>query len=169
LRLTFGVARVVSLSHVPSLRSVVPLRVLPSAAHGRGVPFLRAVPWQEAAWAISNATSGGRPEQIQFLVQCGAIRPLCDLVTVNDARIVTVALEGLENILKVRCFWTRTTIVQERLATCRSTQVLLLHISLWMVLSHSFGWCRFTACLVLALAAHTVWRASEEDAWVWRG
>ncbi len=31
----------------------------------------------------------------------GAIKPLCDLLSCSDARIVTVALEGLENILKV--------------------------------------------------------------------
>merc|ERR1719491_1081764 len=56
---------------------------------------------KEAAWAISNATSGGNAEQIKFLVQQGCIRPLCDLLTVNDVKIVTIALEGLENILKV--------------------------------------------------------------------
>lgn len=60
---------------------------------------------KEAAWAISNATSGGSADQIRVLVQYGAIKPLCDLVTVNDARIVTVALEGLENILKVGVCW----------------------------------------------------------------
>ncbi|KAI4349889.1 hypothetical protein L6164_010432 [Bauhinia variegata] len=56
---------------------------------------------KEAAWAISNATSGGSHEQIQFLVSQGCIKPLCDLLTCPDARIVTVCLEGLENILKV--------------------------------------------------------------------
>lgn len=55
---------------------------------------------KEAAWAISNATSGGSPQQIRFLVQQGCIRPLCDLLTVSDPKIVTIALEGLENILK---------------------------------------------------------------------
>ncbi len=53
---------------------------------------------KEAAWAISNATSGGSPQQIKFLVTQGCIRPLCDLLTVNDAKIVTIALEGLENV-----------------------------------------------------------------------
>jgi hypothetical protein len=56
---------------------------------------------KEAAWAISNATSGGKPEQIKFLVHQGCISPLCELLQVQDAKIVTVALEGLENILKV--------------------------------------------------------------------
>ena len=31
----------------------------------------------------------------------GVIKPLCDLLVTSDTRIVTVALEGLENILKV--------------------------------------------------------------------
>eukprot|EP00590_Aulacoseira_subarctica_P009947 CAMPEP_0172418440 /NCGR_PEP_ID=MMETSP1064-20121228/4932_1 /TAXON_ID=202472 /ORGANISM="Aulacoseira subarctica , Strain CCAP 1002/5" /LENGTH=543 /DNA_ID=CAMNT_0013157381 /DNA_START=41 /DNA_END=1672 /DNA_ORIENTATION=- len=56
---------------------------------------------KEAAWAISNATSGGTPQQIKFMVQQGCIRPLCDFLTVSDTKIVTIALEGLENILKV--------------------------------------------------------------------
>ncbi|GLT88433.1 hypothetical protein SLE2022_064600 [Rubroshorea leprosula] len=56
---------------------------------------------KEAAWAISNATSGGSHEQIQFLVSQGCIKPLCDLLICPEPRIVTVCLEGLENILKV--------------------------------------------------------------------
>lgn len=56
---------------------------------------------KEAAWAISNATSGGAPEQIKFLVSQGCIKPFCDLLNCPDPRIVTVCLEGLENILKV--------------------------------------------------------------------
>jgi importin subunit alpha-6/7 len=56
---------------------------------------------KEAAWAISNATSGGTEQQIKFLVQQGCIRPLCDLLTGSDPKIVTIALEGLENILRI--------------------------------------------------------------------
>nr|XP_028947683.1 importin subunit alpha-2 isoform X2 [Malus domestica] len=56
---------------------------------------------KEAAWAISNATSGGTPDQIKYLVGEGCIKPLCDLLVCPDPRIVTVCLEGLENILKV--------------------------------------------------------------------
>ncbi|WAR07939.1 IMA7-like protein [Mya arenaria] len=56
---------------------------------------------KEAAWAITNATSGGSPEQIKFLVEQGCIPPLCDLLTVLDSKIVAVALNGLENILRL--------------------------------------------------------------------
>ena len=69
---------------------------------------------KEACWAISNATSGGltRPEQIRcdffciltqsrYLVQQGCVKPLCDLLTCGDNKIIQVSLDGLENILKV--------------------------------------------------------------------
>ncbi|XP_060879657.1 importin subunit alpha-7 [Metopolophium dirhodum] len=56
---------------------------------------------KEAAWAITNATSGGTQEQIQHLVEQKCIPPLCDLLTVTDVKIIQVALNGLENILKL--------------------------------------------------------------------
>ncbi len=58
---------------------------------------------KEACWAISNATSGRlqKPEQIRYLVQNGCIKPLCDLLSCPDNKIIQVALDGLENILKV--------------------------------------------------------------------
>jgi importin subunit alpha-6/7 len=58
---------------------------------------------KEACWAISNATSGGlaKPEQIRYLVEQGCIRPLCDLLSSMDNKIIQVALDALENILKV--------------------------------------------------------------------
>lgn len=61
---------------------------------------------KEAAWAVTNSTSGGTAEQIKYLVQVGCIPPMCELLTVMDANIVQVALNGLENILKSgeQCF-----------------------------------------------------------------
>ncbi|OMJ18709.1 Importin subunit alpha-1 [Smittium culicis] len=58
---------------------------------------------KEACWAISNATSGGlnQPDQVRYLVQQGCIKPLCDLLGCMDNKIIQVALDGLENILKV--------------------------------------------------------------------
>ncbi|WOL06693.1 importin subunit alpha-4 [Canna indica] len=55
---------------------------------------------KEATWAISNATSGGSKQQIHYLVAQRCIKPLCDLLVCSDPRIVTLCLEGLENILK---------------------------------------------------------------------
>jgi len=57
---------------------------------------------KEALWAISNATSGGSEKQIAFLVNQGVIPPLCGfLKNVQQKKILMVALEGIENILKV--------------------------------------------------------------------
>ncbi|CAO0790738.1 unnamed protein product [Mucor circinelloides] len=58
---------------------------------------------KEACWAICNATSGGlnKPDQIKFLVEQGCIKPLCDILASMDNKIILVALDGLDNILKV--------------------------------------------------------------------
>ncbi|KAJ9109156.1 hypothetical protein QFC21_000484 [Naganishia friedmannii] len=58
---------------------------------------------KEACWAISNATSGAlaEPSQIRYMVSQGVIKPLCDLLKSMDNKIIQVALDGLENILKI--------------------------------------------------------------------
>lgn len=58
---------------------------------------------KEACWAICNATSGGlnKPDQIKYLVNEGCVKPLCDILTSMDNKIILVALDGLDNILKV--------------------------------------------------------------------
>ncbi|ODQ68290.1 ARM repeat-containing protein [Nadsonia fulvescens var. elongata DSM 6958] len=58
---------------------------------------------KEACWALSNATTGGlsKPDQIRYLVNQGCIKPLCDLLTSMDNKMIQVALDGLENILKI--------------------------------------------------------------------
>ncbi|GAY33656.1 hypothetical protein CUMW_275920 [Citrus unshiu] len=39
---------------------------------------------KEAAWPVLNATYGGSHEHIQFLVSQGCIKPLCDLLGLED-------------------------------------------------------------------------------------
>ncbi|KAK7886631.1 hypothetical protein WMY93_026252 [Mugilogobius chulae] len=75
---------------------------------------------KEAAWAITNATSGeprcksGSSHPLcspffliqllclhRYLVSLNVIKPLCDLLTVMDSKIVQVSLSGLENILRL--------------------------------------------------------------------
>jgi importin subunit alpha-6/7 len=55
---------------------------------------------KEAIWAVSNATSGGDANVVQYLVNIGAVRALIKALDESDARVVTVALEGLENMLR---------------------------------------------------------------------
>lgn len=81
------------------IRAVISANIIPPL-----VEILRGSEFdvqKEAAWAISNATSGGTDEQIRFMVHKGVLPPLCELFSKDDAKIVMVALEGVENILKV--------------------------------------------------------------------
>jgi importin subunit alpha-1 len=55
---------------------------------------------KEATWAVSNATSGGSPEQCQYLASQGCIGTFCKVLETGDSRILQVALEGIENLLK---------------------------------------------------------------------
>jgi len=49
---------------------------------------------KEAAWVISNIATGGNRTHIQQLVDYGAVKPLCDLLKVEDAKIVEVSGGG---------------------------------------------------------------------------
>lgn len=83
------------------IQSVVDANIIPPLIHLLSNGDLKTR--KEACWAISNATSGGlqKPEQIRYLVAQGCIKPLCDLLGCPDNKIIQVALDGLENILKV--------------------------------------------------------------------
>lgn len=83
------------------IQSVIDANIIPPLIHLLSNGDLKTR--KEACWAISNATSGGlqKPEQIRYLVLQGCIKPLCDLLGCPDNKIIQVALDGLENILKV--------------------------------------------------------------------
>ena len=56
---------------------------------------------KEACWAVSNMMMGGRPDQIVYAVEQGCIPPLAAMLEAgNDAKIIEVALDGLENIME---------------------------------------------------------------------
>lgn len=85
----------------PQIQSVIDANIIPPL-----INILQHADFKtrkEACWAISNATSGGlqEPAQIRYLVTQGCIKPLCDLLTMMDNKIIQVALDGLDNILKV--------------------------------------------------------------------
>jgi importin subunit alpha-1 len=83
------------------IQAVIDANIIPPLIHLLSNGDLKTR--KEACWAISNATSGGlqKPEQIRYLVNQGCIKPLCDLLGCPDNKIIQVALDGLENILKV--------------------------------------------------------------------
>lgn len=53
---------------------------------------------KEAAWVVSNVATGGNRGHVQLLVDSGAIKPLCDLLTLDDVKLVEVALDALEAV-----------------------------------------------------------------------
>lgn len=58
---------------------------------------------REACWALSNATTSAvkNPEQMQYLVKQGCIKPFVDLINSHDNHVIRVSLDGIENILRV--------------------------------------------------------------------
>uniref|UniRef100_A0A7S1C5A7 Importin subunit alpha n=1 Tax=Bicosoecida sp. CB-2014 TaxID=1486930 RepID=A0A7S1C5A7_9STRA len=55
---------------------------------------------KEAAWAVSNMTITGNETHIERLVNAGAIPPLCELLMVADTKIMLVAMDALDAVLK---------------------------------------------------------------------
>ena len=54
---------------------------------------------QEAVWALSNCTASANPEQFEQLIEIGILKGLGKCLSINDAKILAVTLEGLYNIL----------------------------------------------------------------------
>jgi len=55
---------------------------------------------KEAAWAISNLTISGSREQVFTLIKEGVIPPFCNLLSCQDVQVISVILDGLNNMLK---------------------------------------------------------------------
>eukprot|EP01041_Mallomonas_annulata_P011890 gene11890-24914_t len=55
---------------------------------------------KEAAWVVSNISTGGSRAHVHRIVEYGAIRPLCDLLDVGEVRVLLVAMDALDSILK---------------------------------------------------------------------
>lgn len=88
----------IAAGNMQQIQAIVDAGIFPSLIHILGTAEYKTR--KEAAWAVTNSTSGGTGEQIKYLVSVGCIPPMCELLTVMDANIVQVALNGLENILK---------------------------------------------------------------------
>lgn len=57
---------------------------------------------KEACWVVSNLASVGQSSHIhEKLVEYGVISPLCELLSTADVKVLLVAMEALEAILKM--------------------------------------------------------------------
>lgn len=56
---------------------------------------------KEACWALSNITNNGKREHVMYLAKQGVIPPMCNVLSCSDPKIVLVALQCLENTLKI--------------------------------------------------------------------
>jgi HEAT repeat protein len=55
---------------------------------------------KEAAWVVSNVATGGNSDDVRMLINSGCIAPITELLEVEDAKIVMVALDAIDAILK---------------------------------------------------------------------
>ncbi|EGD76776.1 importin subunit alpha [Salpingoeca rosetta] len=56
---------------------------------------------KEACWAVTNISNNGCDEDVRYLISQGCIKPLVDLLTVQDVKVVEIALDALRNVLRV--------------------------------------------------------------------
>lgn len=57
---------------------------------------------KEITWVLSNAACEGTRSQVGYLVDCGVIPALCDMLEAPDAVVVEVTIDAVTEILKVR-------------------------------------------------------------------
>eukprot|EP01155_Anaeramoeba_flamelloides_P009803 Anaeramoba_flamelloidesa2130_45.p1 GENE.a2130_45~~a2130_45.p1 ORF type:complete len:506 (+),score=86.84 a2130_45:62-1579(+) len=62
---------------------------------------------KEAAWTISNLVYMGNVKQMIYLINNGAIDIFCDLLSLNDVKILNSCLESLTKILKLGDFFAK--------------------------------------------------------------
>eukprot|EP00771_Trimastix_marina_P001518 gnl/Trimastix_PCT/2599.p1 GENE.gnl/Trimastix_PCT/2599~~gnl/Trimastix_PCT/2599.p1 ORF type:complete len:593 (+),score=183.00 gnl/Trimastix_PCT/2599:62-1840(+) len=88
----------ITAGNIRQIQDVIDARVMPTIVNmlDHGDAELR----KEACWAVSNATCGNMT-QVKYLCEIKCIPPLVKILDLDDPNIIIVALEALENILKV--------------------------------------------------------------------
>jgi HEAT repeat protein len=55
---------------------------------------------KEAAWVICNIVTSSKRQRLMHLLELGIIQPLCDLLNVGEPKIILIALDAIEVLLK---------------------------------------------------------------------
>lgn len=55
---------------------------------------------RESVWALANACITSIKEQINSLIEANVPEALCGILSIQDPRTISIALEGLESLLK---------------------------------------------------------------------
>jgi hypothetical protein len=101
----------ITVGTISQIQTVIDSDIFPKLIELMFLPEWRITEWstdwsleleiqKESAWAVCNATSRGTSEQVMYLVDNDVIPSFCALLPVSDTKLVTIALEALENILK---------------------------------------------------------------------
>lgn len=101
----------ITVGTISQIQTVIDFDIFPKLIELMYIPEWRITEWstdwsleleiqKESAWAVCNATSRGTSEQVMYLVDNDVIPSFCALLPVSDTKLVTIALEALENILK---------------------------------------------------------------------
>lgn len=55
---------------------------------------------KEAAWAICNACTSHKPHQLEYILDANCIQLVCDMLEMDDFKVLEVVLDALNNILE---------------------------------------------------------------------
>lgn len=94
----------ITAGNVDQIQAVVNAELIPLVV--RILQFGDFKAQKEAVWVVTNLTSGGSLSQMVHLVQCGVLKPLCDLLLCKDsksnqdAKTTLVILDAIGNIMK---------------------------------------------------------------------
>ena len=70
---------------------------------------------------------GGNDDQIKHIIEMGAIGPLCDILEVQDAKVIEITLDALDNMLRVGTMYVYPT-PNTLTTTLSTTPYRLMHV-----------------------------------------